>query len=247
MDSTTAKAFLLGGFGGTLPTISKLASTFVTTPGTPFPELGLYIGIALWALIGGAVALTNATYDRRQAIYAGIAAPAIIASLVAGGAQQATSTATVSLLSISAMAQDAEGKPLQAEGGAILFSPKVTGGLPRSASIPITAEVKDATGSVKTIDIGTIRNLSAPSSFTLPVGAQQVFVSGKPVDLTNTTNGLTSVNVNVVTSPSSGGDFLWALGLPRHFKIQDITVTPKSAPGLDLQPGAKGVEPPPKP
>src|SRR5690606_14684458 len=136
------------------------------------PEIGLYVGLVLWAIIGGGVALTNTVYETRQAIFAGIAAPAIIASFVAGGAPQGTNTnkdkSMASLLGIAAMAQEVAPQIGVQEAGALLVSPRVTGGLPRTSSIPITAEVKDASGNLKMIDLGVISDLSAPSAFALP-------------------------------------------------------------------------------
>ncbi|TPN82011.1 hypothetical protein FJ987_17150 [Mesorhizobium sp. CU2] len=212
-------AFAWGAFGGALPTIAKLASTYVAVPTTPLPALGLLLGVMLWAIVGGGVALTNTSYETRQAIFAGVAAPAILASLISG----ATSTpgTKVSFLDISAYAQQETGSTTTGSR-AIVISPQVDGGLPRATSIPVTAEVKTG-DQTKIIDLGEIKDLSSPTSFTLPPNTSQVFVSDEPV---KTTDSLTNIDLSVKTAPSNGGDLLWALGGPRKFEIQSLQVAP---------------------
>ncbi|MGH0256292.1 hypothetical protein NKY39_12095 [Sinorhizobium meliloti] len=215
-------AFFWGAFGGMLPTVAKLASTFVSTPGTPLPEVGLLLGVALWAIVGGGVALSNTSYETRQAIFAGIAAPAILANLVSGVTGQAAQDERATLFGISAYAQptDLDG----GGGGAIIVSPIVKGGLPRSASLPVTAEVKSG-DQTTTVKLGEIKDFSSPTAFSLPPGASQVFVSDVPVATTGT---VTNVDVSVTTAPSIGGDLLWALGAPRNFQIKQVDVSPSA-------------------
>lgn len=213
-------AFLWGGFGGVLPTAAKLASTYVSAPGTPLPELGLILGVALWALVGGGVALSNTSYETRQAIFAGIAAPAILSSLVSGATSQPAQDRRAALFGISAYAQpsDLEG----VGGGTVIISPNVNGGLPRSVSLPVTAKV--TTGDqTTTVRLGEIKDLSSPTAFTVPPGTSQVFVSDVPVA---TTGAVTNVDVSVTTAPSVGGDLWWALGAPRNFQIKQVDVAP---------------------
>lgn len=214
-------AFAWGGFGGVLPTLAKLASTYVVAPASPLPELGLMIGLLLWAVVGGGVALTSTSYETRQAIFAGIAAPAMITSLVSGTTQHQTAYSMPSLLS-SALAQESDNFPSRLDDRAIIVSPKIQGGKPSSVSIPVTAEVKSESGSVQRVQIGEIKDLSAPSAFAVPPGATQVFIMDKSVD---TGDALTSVDLSVRTSPSNAGDFLWALGGRRKFQIEELEVS----------------------
>ncbi|MEZ2329857.1 hypothetical protein AB6802_09045 [Mesorhizobium sp. RCC_202] len=220
MDAgTKIIAFLWGAFGGALPTVAKLASTYVAAPTTPLPALGLLLGIALWAIVGGGIALTNTSYDTRQSIFAGIAAPAIIASLISGATN--TPGKSASLLDISAYAQQDTGNAAN-DYRTIVISPRVDGGLPRDTSIPVTVEVKTGDKS-SVVNLGDIKDLSAPTTFTLPSNTSQVFVSGQPVK-TNDTQ--TNIDLNVKTIPSNGGDLLWALGAPRKFDVQSLQVAP---------------------
>lgn len=216
---TKIVAFLWGAFGGALPTIAKLASTYVAAPTTPLPAVGLLLGVALWAVVGGGIALTNTSYETRQAIFAGIAAPAIIASLISGATN--APGAKVSLLDISAYAQQETGIAPN-DSRTIVISPQVDGGLPRFTSIPVTAEVKTGDQS-SVINLGDIKDLSAPTTFTLPANTSQVFVSGQPVKPGNTQ---TNIDLSVKTAPSNGGDLLWSLGGPRKFDIQSLQVAP---------------------
>ncbi|WP_296746674.1 hypothetical protein [Mesorhizobium sp.] len=214
---TKSVAFLWGAFGGALPTIAKLASTYVAVPTTPLPAIGLLLGVVLWAVVGGGVALTNTNYETRQAIFAGIAAPAIIASLISGATNPPG--AKVSLLDISAYAQQPTGTTDDG-AQAIVISPQVQGGLPRTTSIPVTAEVKNGDQS-KVIDLGDIKDLSTPTKFTLPANTMQVFISGQAVKPGSTQ---TNIDLSVRTAPSN--DLLWALGGPRKFEIQSLQVSP---------------------
>ena len=47
--------FGFGALGGVMPTVASLASTFVAVPETPLPAFGMYLGLVLWAFIGGGV------------------------------------------------------------------------------------------------------------------------------------------------------------------------------------------------
>jgi hypothetical protein len=84
MTDSRSALFLFGAFGGIMPTLANLATTYVAIPATPMPAVGLLFGLALFAVIGGGVALTNTSREIRQAIFAGIAAPAIMTSIIAG-------------------------------------------------------------------------------------------------------------------------------------------------------------------
>lgn len=223
MDKMKMAAFLWGGFGGVLPTVSKMASTYVAAPGTPLPEIGLLLGVVLWAIVGGGVALSNTNYETRQAIFAGIAAPAVLANLISGVTSQATPHESAMLFGIAAYAQPSDVQ--DAGGGAVIFSPSVNGGLPRSDALPVTAEVKTG-DETKIVPLGEITDFSSPTAFAVPAGTSQVFVSDMPVATTGT---VTNVDVSVTTAPSSGGDLLWALGAPRNFQIKQVDIAPAAS------------------
>ena len=74
-----------GAVGGALPTISKVAGTYGANFAAPAPEWrGVLIAIALYAGIGSVVARAMDNPEMKQALFAGIAAPAIVASILAG-------------------------------------------------------------------------------------------------------------------------------------------------------------------
>jgi len=221
MDSRTA-AFAFGGFGGVLPTLANMASTYVSVPATPMPEYGLYLGLLLWAVVGGGVALTNTTYEARQAIFAGVAAPAILLNIVAGATSQSGVEKAAAMFGLSAHAEEAKTDGLDAaKKWALVVSPTVSGGIPARVSLPVTAEVKKD-GRIETVTIGEITDLRSPTAFTLPAGSAQVFVSGEAVATTGT---FTAVDLDVKTAPSAGGDLFWALGAPRRFNITGMNVS----------------------
>jgi len=72
-----------------LPTLSKLAAALVAAPSAPIPARGFYLGLAIFFLIGATTAYALAERVVKEAFFAGIAAPAIIASIISGatGAQ----------------------------------------------------------------------------------------------------------------------------------------------------------------
>jgi hypothetical protein len=74
-----------GAIGGILPTLSKIAGTFGANFDAPVPNLyGVGIAVALYGFIGAVVARGIGNAEVKQAIFAGIAAPAILVSVIAG-------------------------------------------------------------------------------------------------------------------------------------------------------------------
>jgi xanthine/uracil/vitamin C permease (AzgA family) len=93
----------------------KLASNIVAHPEQPLPVYGFYIGLLLYAVIGAGIAIALGEQNLRGALFAGIAAPALIASAITGSQDAAAQSGTaqrnagtglnISLVS-SAYAQD---------------------------------------------------------------------------------------------------------------------------------------------
>ncbi|MGF7006698.1 hypothetical protein [Aminobacter sp. BE322] len=221
--TTRLNAFAYGAFGGTLPTIANMASTYVAAPATNLPEIGLYLGVLLWAIVGGGVALTNTGYEARQAIFAGVAAPAILVNIVAGATGKQVEGASLELFS-PAYAQTPDGANILLDALSapkVVVLPTVKGGIPNSVSLAVSAEVtKD--GQTEIVDIGAIKDLGSETTLVVPPGTSQVLIDGKPV---STTGELTTIDLSVTTAPSAGGDLLWALGAPRRFSIQQLDVS----------------------
>ena len=105
----TIKMFAFGTLGGVLPSLAALAPTYVAAPTTPLPTIGLLFGLALWAIVGGVMALTNTAAEARHAIFAGIAAPAILANVIAG----ATSSPPVVHTAIVELNPTPGGEPIE--------------------------------------------------------------------------------------------------------------------------------------
>ncbi len=225
--------FAFGMLGGILPTSAKLATTLVSVPGTPVPEIGFLVGLGIWAIIGGAVALTNTSKEVRQAIFAGIAAPAVLASVVTGATgssvgsgTSAVNGATSRLFDITAVAQETPPAVRSAaDEWTVVISPSVSGGFPTGKTLPVTAQV-EKDGETKTVDVGAIANWRGTTALLVPPGTSKVFIGDSPVP---TTGPLTTVDMSVQTAPSIGGDLLWALGGQRNFNIQSIILTPMPA------------------
>lgn len=79
--------FLFGAFGGILPTLANLAPQYITDWHTALPTLGFWFGLFIWAVVGGGMALTNATAETRQAIFAAVVAPALLTNITAGASE----------------------------------------------------------------------------------------------------------------------------------------------------------------
>jgi hypothetical protein len=224
------KQILLGGaIGGALPTLAKVASTFVTIPSTPLPELGLLYGIVLFSIIGAAIAYATGQSDVRQALIAGIAAPGIITNLLAGATPGVPPNhnpvtgvkGAIFEIVTSASAQTPTDRSATVTGTRkVVVDPKVSGGMPSSTNIPVTVEVMGQNNQMRTVEVGTIHSLASPTTFTIPNNIDQLKIGGKAIPLTG---DLTTIQLDVTTSSTSGSDFLWALGGVRNFKIDAVS------------------------
>ena len=88
----------------------------------------------------------------------------------------------------------------------------------------MTAEITGADNKKKTLQIGTVNSLSGQTTVTLPATVDQLKIGGKPVDLDRTQS---KIQLDVSTSPTSGSDFLWALGAQRRYQIDSISPVAK--------------------
>ncbi len=88
---------ILAGIGGVIPTVSRLASTYVTDPSTPLPEPGLFFGLSLFFVIGAVLAFAFSETNMRQAFILGVCAPGIITNIVAGANDADADPETASL------------------------------------------------------------------------------------------------------------------------------------------------------
>lgn len=75
---------IIAGLGGTMPTICRLAGVYVANPKTELPEGGMYLGLALFFIIGAILSYAFSETNLRQAFVIGVCAPAIITNIVSG-------------------------------------------------------------------------------------------------------------------------------------------------------------------
>jgi hypothetical protein len=115
----------VGGLGGILPTVTNLASTYVAHPSTGLPELGMYYGLILFFLVGFVLCIGFSIGETKQALLTGIAAPAIITSIIsgvtAGGPPTSAPirTSLSSFFSFQAFAQPAQSVPSTMEDACV--------------------------------------------------------------------------------------------------------------------------------
>lgn len=77
----------VGGFGGTLPTIAKWGAILTSDhPDFDTPSFGFYVGVSIYFAVGSVIsfALRTANDKRSDALFRGIAAPALLASFLVG-------------------------------------------------------------------------------------------------------------------------------------------------------------------
>lgn len=227
MIDTNYGKFFYGALGGVIPTAASLAATYVNVPGTEMPTIGLLIGIGLYAFVGGGVALGSVTMaEVRQAVFAGIAAPGIIANALAGVSASKTQSAEIdtfpSVIVGTAHAQEPTPQPtLGVKNDVIIVTPTVTGQYP-TGRIEVTAKMPN--GEIKVI--GEVTNFNGLTAFEIPDGVSQVFIAGAPVDVNEEVN---RVELGVKSAPTLVSDFWWALGAKREYGIESINIAKKGA------------------
>lgn len=71
---------LLAGIGGTLPTLSRLAASLIGSTEADLPVPSFYVGLAIYFVIGSVMCCAMKERALKGALFAGIAAPAVILS-----------------------------------------------------------------------------------------------------------------------------------------------------------------------
>lgn len=76
---------LLAGFGGLLPTLSKIAGSFAAQPEQPLPHIHILIALFIFFLLGFVLNISfNKDKDVTKAIIIGISAPGLITNIYNG-------------------------------------------------------------------------------------------------------------------------------------------------------------------
>jgi hypothetical protein len=190
---------------------------------------GVLIAIGLYAIIGAVVARAMGNSDMKQALFAGIAAPAIVVSVLAGAADAPRRGSQTAWLVSSANAQvgTAIMKSESDSGGgkALTFDTSVKGNFSVDEKINVTADIKEGGQPPRTISIGSY-TVGTGTTFTVkvPDNATSLKLDGRPIDLNKGTNVYT---LKVTPTTTVRGDLLWALGAKRTYEIGDFELKPK--------------------
>lgn len=224
--------FAFGAFGGCCPTIAKLASFYTTNPAGGMPQLGTYIGLGLFAVLGAIIAVSFGAKELKAALVAGIAAPGLVTNIVAGstagatGATQGQQQALMHGMFVSvAYAQVAEDdftvEPLPGYRGlrVLTLNPVFDGPVPTDGQVEF--RFIDESG-VALRGGGVILPDEQGLVVPVPDGAVAIAIGATTTPLPA---GDDTLDITIRTAPSLGGDLLWALGAARSFTVQDIAVT----------------------
>ena len=230
------ECFLIAGIGGLLPTLAKLATTYTVTPNSPPPGTGIYVGLALFFVIGCVLAYALSETNVRQALLLGISAPAIITNIVAGAPESKVTRWNgeqdiVAMFIPSAKAQDTP-KPRSNPASAATSSPAqrqltVVSNAPQADSwskerLRVGVEFFAADGRLLRQDY-----VPASTQSTLGVPAETTRVklsSGGKTDEADLPNVARS-SVSVTLQVSGKNDLLWALGARRRPVVSNLEAT----------------------
>ena len=233
---------ILAGIGGMIPTISRLASTYVTDPTTPMPEPGLYFGLFLFFIIGSVLAIAFSETNLRQAFIIGVCAPGIITNIVAG-VNDAKSTRQTAVLyklpSISSAYAQTEPSVLPSLTGSENESNTASIQIPLEKKILINSELVGASSwdmeniSIYVIAIGkdgskkSIAKFPAYQrniEFTIPEQSSAIRVSAAGIfsQIQLPEKDYSKAVIDTRIRVEGKHDFLWALGAKRKPRVVSV-------------------------
>ena len=232
------------GFGGLLPTIAKMAAVYVADPGADWPKAGMYLGLALFFILGAGVALVMRESDFRKAVALGIAAPGIITNLAAGSDQARVAETAPAAEPPAELAADwgrvfgvasanaaeapirlAQAPPAAAPSTAQLnVLPTVQGVDGKFAVPPVTFQFVTKDGVLLS---EAAVNPRVQSTLSVPQGAYAVRASsgGKTENTRLPRSASYVADLHLAVEFDRGSDFLWALGGSRRVKVDDVDVS----------------------
>lgn len=222
----TVVAMFFGALGGVCPSLAKLAAAYATQVGLQMPEVGVYVGLVLFAILGAIVAVGFGAENRRAAIIAGIAAPAIVTNVLAGAAAQTQQQRDVSgLLGVSAAyAQSSDVQKSDGGPATIVIVPRISnGGVPLRERVHVdwsAASGARLSASAQSVEVDEEQTL------VIPEGATAVEIQGRTVGLEDILRNGGRVNLRVETRPTFAGDLHWALGGARDYSIRSVEILP---------------------
>lgn len=239
-----AKKIVLGCLGGILPTLCKLATIYATKPETPMPQPGLYFGLGLFFMIGAVLALAFADdiaditdiKDIRQAVFVGIAAPAIIANIIAGASEAKIKIGRFEPIS-QAFAQAKETANQTANrGGQTLRNITVDTFIKGEKKFNlidvdyiVAAIKKNREEKIVGIFSSTTegnQEARTPSKNTFTIGADvtslKIYMKNSQTTTVNLPNQFNSAKLEILLHVDKPNDLLWALGAKRKYDIIGI-------------------------
>jgi hypothetical protein len=233
------KILIAAGVGGTLPTICRLAATYSVNQNQAPPALGFYIGLALFCIIGMAVAFGFEESQLKKAFALGIAGPAIVTSVFSGASQpQLALSAGMDALPLDRVAETFGIAAAHAASPGIIRLAQPQGTPP--SQLKITAALN---GAVRTsIGIPVIlrfaRNdgkflaqteISPGGAMTagVPAGAAsvEVIVGGSAATASLPAPGFRSAELNLNIVVESSKSLLWALGSSENTEIKSLSAS----------------------
>jgi len=230
------KCLVIAGVGGIIPTVSRLASAYVSDPSTPMPQAGMAIGLLLFFIIGAILAYAFSENSIKQAFILGICAPGIITNIVAGVNDSSTSQQSTSALLdfhiISTAYADPQPTgnitppPATSTSSPVLkINTSVTGGGKWERSkTKITVSFIKANGS--SVTAASFSSAQSSISVSAPPGAVAVRIQAGSKALTRNlpTGSYTSAVIDTNISVKGTNDFMWALGAKREPSVEAIQV-----------------------
>jgi len=189
--------------------------------------LGVVVAITLYSVIGAVVSRAIGNPDMKQALFAGIAAPAIVVSVLSGASDsqslrqnpQGSQSRIINFLS-SAFAQS----PSPANLRRVTVLIEATGDYPVEGTIQILAtmsgDMLSQIGQVQLFGSKTVTQVSIPTAPTRLVFRS---TSGDTQVLADRDVSMVTVQVDPVTSFSK--DLQWALGSQRTLAIGRLRAT----------------------
>jgi hypothetical protein len=211
--------FIWGGIGGALPTLGKIAGTYGANFDAPSPRvLGVLIAIALYGTIGAIIARAIGNPDVKQALFAGIAAPAIVISVLTGASDSQSlhpgaQGSSASLFS-PAFAQAPPGSPQGTRS--IVIRPQIVGSYPVGGAIQVTAKSRNRVTQVGTVQLNPG---SAPTTLHIPSGPTTLLFTSEGAQTQVEVDNQPAILVKVTPMTSVTQDLKWALGTQRALAI----------------------------
>ncbi len=226
----------MAAIGGMLPTLSRIAGSYVTNPASPLPQLGLLVGLAIFALIGIVLCIAFRQTDLKQALIVGISAPGIVTNIVGGISdgqlpQPGEAVANVSeegiefesslipnlILTTPALAQDTGTLKTGSREAIIQYSQR---GLATSEAVKVYAKTRNPRVTPYLGILGRASTVTLPEDTTALLFRSSTL--DKTVDVPD--EGSFVLQISTTSRATAGKDFLWALGQRRSGSIVELDV-----------------------